>query len=68
MQLILILFFFILIPQAVKAYIGPALGIGGTILIFLFFLAIVLVIFALVYYPFIFFKNKLKKKNEKKEI
>lgn len=67
MRLTLILIFLIFIPQITHAYIGPALGVGGTILIFLFFLALVLLIFSLIYYPYNFIKKKfLKKKNSDK--
>ena len=60
MQIIFI-FFLIITPQFANAYVGPALGIGGIILIILFFFASFIIVFSIIYYPIKYIKKKIKK-------
>ena len=52
---------FLLIPNIAQAYIGPALGIGALALALLFILAIIIIVFSIIYYPFKYIKKKIKK-------
>ena len=52
---------FLLIPNTAQAYIGPALGIGALALALLFILAIIIVVFSIIYYPLQYIKKKIKK-------
>ena len=58
---IILIFLLIIFPQFANAYVGPALGIGGIILIILFFLATFIILFSIIYYPIKYIKKKIKK-------
>ncbi len=58
-----ILLIFLIIPSFANAYIGPALGLGAIALTVLFVLALLIILFSIIYYPIKYIKKKLKKNN-----
>ncbi len=58
-----ILLILLIIPNFANAYIGPALGLGAIALTVLFVLALLIILFSIIYYPIKFIKKKLKKNN-----
>ncbi len=58
-----ILLIFLITPNFANAYIGPALGLGAIALTVLFVLALLIILFSIIYYPIKFIKKKLKKNN-----